>query len=81
MLKEKLDAMVEKSKSKITPEIGSVISASTKAVADSIASRSIPVVGQPMPEFELVDSVGQLVKSSDITSDGQLVLTFFRGGW
>jgi len=38
-------------------------------------------VGAVAPEFELKDSTGRLVRSSDLLAVGPLVLNFFRGRW
>ena len=81
MLKEKLQEMVAKSASKVPEQAKAVMAAGTKAVANSIASRQIPAVGDVLPSFELPDSQGLVLKSNDLVNDGQLILTFFRGGW
>ncbi len=81
MLRERLETMAAE-KSKIIPApLKSVMADGIRQVQQSIPSRSIPSVGSKLPEFELTDSQGALVKSSEQTEQHQLVLTFFRGGW
>lgn len=38
-------------------------------------------VGDRMPEFELYDARGRLVKSEDLLDKGHLVVVFYRGAW
>lgn len=81
MLKEKLRSMAEQSAAKIPPDVKSVIVATTKAVADSVAARKIPQPASALPAFELPDSHGNVQRSADLTGSSHLVVTFFRGGW
>jgi peroxiredoxin len=37
--------------------------------------------GDTLPDFELPDSAGKMVSSSQLLDQGPLVLAFFRGGW
>ncbi|MHC4942688.1 MAG: hypothetical protein ACYTG7_06670 [Planctomycetota bacterium] len=48
--------------------------------ASGIMSR-IPAAGSPLPAFELPDSDGRPVRSSDLLGQGPLILTFYRGLW
>ena len=38
-------------------------------------------VGDKAPEFELENTVGEIIRSKDILSDRLMVLTFYRGRW
>jgi peroxiredoxin len=38
-------------------------------------------VGDPMPEFELENADGNLIRSKDILAKKQMVLSFYRGRW
>jgi len=38
-------------------------------------------VGDSMPEFELENTEGELIRSKDILTDRLMVLTFYRGKW
>ncbi len=81
MLKEKLQVLIDQSAGKIPNEAMSVIKQSMQEVADSIASRNIPKLGDIVPEFDLADSNGNSHSSSSLIADGQLIVSFFRGGW
>lgn len=81
MLKEKLQVLIDQSAGKIPAEAMSVIKQSMQEVADSIASRKIPKLGDTMPEFDLADSNGNSHSSGSLIADGQLIVSFFRGGW
>ena len=81
MLKEKLQKMMEASRAKLPAAAKPVVTAATQAVADSIRGRSIPVIGDAMPEFNLTDSKGTEHTSKSLIGDGQLIITFFRGSW
>ena len=81
MLKEKLQQLIDQSAGKLTDEIKTVITSSMKEVVDSIASRKIPKKGDTLPEFQLPDSKGNMQSSSELIGDGNLVISFFRGGW
>ena len=81
MLKEKLQKVIDASSAKVSAEAKAIITKATQAVADSIAGRSIPKVGDAFPEFVLTDSTGAEHASKDLVAEGQLILTFFRGDW
>ena len=81
MLKEKLQKLIDASAGKIPSEAKSIMSTATQAVADSMASRSIPGLGDLFPEFALTDSTGLEVCSRELVKEHQLIVTFFRGGW
>lgn len=38
-------------------------------------------VGDSMPEFELENASGHLIRSKDILADRMMVLSFYRGKW
>ena len=38
-------------------------------------------VGDNAPEFELENTVGEIIRSKDILSDRLMVLSFYRGRW
>jgi len=38
-------------------------------------------VGDILPEFELSDATGKLVKSTDLIANGPVLITFYRGEW
>ena len=81
MLKEKLQKTMAASAAKLSDEAKSVVMGATQAVADSIGTRKIPVVGDALPEFTLADSTGKSHSSKELVDSKQLILTFFRGSW
>ncbi len=52
----------------------------TELVQSGLDEQSIQV-GQAFPDFELPDHNGSAVRSSELLSEGPLVVTFYRGGW
>lgn len=81
MLKETLKKMAEATAAKLPAEALAVVQRTTQEVAESIANRKTPKVGDTLPAFELPDSRGSKVSSNDLIGDGHSVITFFRGGW
>ena len=81
MLKDKLEELIKASMAKLNDDAMKIAKSSTQAVADSIAGRKIPQSGDAFPEFTLTDSKGAEHKSKELVANGQLILTFFRGGW
>ena len=81
MLKEKLATMAQQTAEKLPAEALAVVQSTTKAVADSIATRKVPKAGGVLEGFQLPDSQGNTFDSKDHIGEGHLVVTFFRGGW
>ncbi len=50
-------------------------------VSPEDAAKKALNVGAKAPAFELKDSNGKLVSSSDLLKQGSLVVTFYRGAW
>lgn len=50
-------------------------------VSPADAAKKALNVGAKAPAFELKDSNGKLVSSSDLLKQGNLVVTFYRGAW
>ncbi len=80
-LKDTLQKIADASAKQIPEETRAVMHRCTQAVEDSISKRKIPQVGDTLPAFELTDSHGTLVKSTDLAAEGPFVLSFFRGNW
>ena len=53
---------------------------STKLAASGIANKALQRGGR-MPDFELPDATGKMVKSTDLRKRGLLLVSFYRGGW
>lgn len=80
-LKETIAEYKKKSAGKATPEAVAIMRRSTGDLQATVASRPIPKLGDTLPAFELPDSSGNDVSSSQLLESGPLVVTFFRGMW
>ncbi|CZR60124.1 uncharacterized protein PAC_10019 [Phialocephala subalpina] len=55
-----------------------------KTTSDFIASYNLDAaikVGDKLPSFHLSDATGKQVNSAELTSNGPLLITFYRGNW
>ena len=80
-LAEKLEAIREEFLEQAPPEAVEIVHRSVDTLRASGMHTEAVGVGADLPEFELPDTVGAIVKSVDLIDNGPLVLTFFRGGW
>lgn len=64
-----------------SPEILEIVGRATEDVRASGILDRIPRVGTTLPAFELADTEGVAVRSSDLLARGPLILTFYRGDW
>ncbi|MCT4631550.1 MAG: peroxiredoxin family protein [Firmicutes bacterium] len=49
-------------------------------VEDKLVENALKV-GDLMPEFELRNSIGEVLSSKTLLSEGPIVLNFYRGAW
>jgi peroxiredoxin len=80
-LKDKLQALRATSLSRLDPETWSGLSAAIERLRMMQLAEHSLAVGDTLPDFELPDSAGKVVSSSELLDRGPLVLAFFRGGW
>lgn len=80
-LEDQLSVNREKSNASAPPEILLIGERQRQALRESGILESALNVGDKAPEFELLNAVGKMIKSSDILARGPMVLTFYRGGW
>ena len=80
-LAERLDAIREAGAKRIPPEKRVVMGAALQRLRDSGIAAGFVTAGDPLPEFELADARGQIVRSADLLNRGAVVLTVFRGHW
>ncbi len=80
-LSEKLESLREASARKFDESKREIMHEATEQLQQTLPDRKIPEEGDPLPEFELPDSTGQMVRSSDLLDKSSLVLAFFRGRW
>lgn len=54
--------------------------ATVKLAASGLADKALKR-GSHMPDFELPDATGKVVRSSDLRNEGLLLISFYRGHW
>jgi len=81
ILQDKLNEQKANFEKNAPPEALEVIHRATADLRNSgIADRAL-TVGDTAPEFELENTRGKLIRSTDILSHRLMVLTFYRGRW
>ena len=80
-LQAKLDQMREQFESTAPPEALAVMHRATKELLASNIMGGVLKTGDRAPEFSLSDQEDNLVRASDLLSDGPLVVSFYRGVW
>ena len=80
-LKEKLARTRARFLETAPPDVVTVMDAATQRLVDSDLVSKILGEGEALPEFELSNVDGTLVRSSDLLSRGKLVLSIYRGVW
>jgi peroxiredoxin len=80
-LQDQLDHITENTRTLVQPERLAVIDRAVEELFVSGIEERILPVGAKIPEFELPDSSGKMVRSEDLLALGPLVISFFRGRW
>lgn len=80
-LAQKLDAIREGAKKRVSEEVRELMARATKELRDSGALDHVIAVGTRLPDFALANQHGLTVRSEELLARGPLVLTFFRGSW
>ena len=80
-LQDRLDAMREASKARISPENRAVMERSIADLGASGIMDRVARVGQPAPDFTLPNATGTPVSLADLRARGPVVLSFYRGRW
>ena len=80
-LKEKLDRARARFLETAPPDVVSVMDAATQKLVDSELASKILGEGEALPEFELSNADGKLIRSSALLSRKKLVLSIYRGVW
>lgn len=60
--------------------IAAMEAATAKLIASGLADRALKR-GSHMPDFELPDATGKIVRSADLRAQGLLLISFYRGHW
>ena len=80
-LKEKLDAMRERSETRIPPEALAIMHRATDDVRQSGILDRVLKPGDEAPAFSLPNAEGKTIRSADLLARGPLVVSFYRGVW
>jgi len=80
-LAEKLQQIREGAKERIPEEIRLMMQKANSELRDSGIMEKALNVGDAFPSFNLINIKGDPVASSELLTEGNLVLTFYRGVW
>ena len=80
-LQPELDAIREKSAGRIPTEKRVIMTRATDDLRQSGIVDTSLKPGDIIPDFTLSNATGKSVKSSDLLSQGHLVMSFYRGAW
>ena len=80
-LHKELGAVAQMVREKTPPHVMPTIEATTKRLKESGLEDHALQTGQTMPDFELPDATGEIVRSVELRSQGPLLITFYRGSW
>lgn len=78
---ERLKAKVESFAYNATPRFKKIIEDDIQRLVDSKQVDKVLDVGAALPNIELNNQNGELVKSSELLKEGPIVITFYRGFW
>lgn len=80
-LQQQLDALQRDAVARRPPEVAAALKqAVDDLVRSGIAERSLKS-GDPAPDFELTNEVGNPFRLSEALTKGPVVVTFYRGAW
>lgn len=80
-LATELQAVTEGVRQQAPENIFATMEAATaKLAATGIVDQALQP-GQQMPDFELPDATGSLIRSSDLRAQGPVLISFYRGNW
>ncbi len=80
-LKEKLENISKESGGKLPDEAKHKMARATQELKDSGQAERALGVGDKMPAFNLPNTEGAMISSTDLLKNGDLVVTFYRGVW
>jgi len=79
-LRDQLNDMHAKINSNV-PEAAAAFDTDTDRFVESGNAPKGLKVGDKLPEFELPDQLGRIIKSTELLEKGALVISFYRGNW
>ncbi|MEM7727929.1 MAG: peroxiredoxin-like family protein [Pseudomonadota bacterium] len=65
----------------ISPDVVALMHRATKELQETGQANRTLKVGDRLPDFDLPDAEGRMVRSSELLKDGPLVISFYRGVW
>jgi hypothetical protein len=80
-LQDQLKQLKASFEEKAPPEALEVMHRATSDLRNSGILDQVLTVGDTAPEFDLKNTRGEWVRSTDILSNRLMVLTFYRGKW
>ncbi len=80
-LQERLDRIRESFEGQAPASALAIMHRATADLSASGIMKGLPQVGSALPAFELQDTEGGRVRSTDLLARGPLVATFYRGRW
>ena len=80
-LNKQLTELLENNKKQIPKEIQEVMYADLWKLIETGIEDNILSVWEKFPEVELLDAKGNKVALNELLKNGQIVLSFYRGGW
>jgi len=79
-LQTELAAVTEHVRRQAPAAFAAIEASNTALAATGLPQRALRS-GQTMPDFELPDATGKIVRSADLRARGPLVISFYRGHW
>ena len=80
-LKETLEKISKESGGKMPDETKHKMARATQELKESGQAERALGVGDKMPAFDLPNTKGEMISSTDLLKNGDLVVTFYRGVW
>lgn len=80
-LKDQLEAVKKRTIENVPAQKLEIMFAATQQLQDQHLSQSALKKGDQLPSFKLSDATGLQLTSTDLLSQGGIVLSFYRGGW
>lgn len=80
-LETELRTLAENVKTKAPPDVLATMQAANDKLAASGLAAGALKRGEKIPDFELPDATGKIVRSADLRAKGHLLISFYRGHW
>lgn len=80
-LKEKLEEHYNKFFENASDDIKKAFSKAAEELVELEIEKKALKVGDIFPEFILKNAVGKEISSEDLLENGNLIISFYRGGW